>query len=53
VATARGHLLAAAGETGSAAEALTVAVGLTTDAAVRRYLQGRLASLDPGTRDDA
>jgi len=42
---ARGHLLSAAGETASAAEALTIAIGLTTDEAVKRYLLGRLASL--------
>jgi RNA polymerase sigma-70 factor (ECF subfamily) len=42
---ARGHLLSAAGETAFAAEALTVAIGLTTDEAVKGYLLGRLASL--------
>jgi RNA polymerase sigma-70 factor, ECF subfamily len=42
---AKGHLLARAGERGKAVEALTVAIGLTTDEAVKRYLRGRLASL--------
>ena len=37
---ARGHLLARAGKTAEAAEALTVAMGLTTDEAVRTYLRG-------------
>jgi RNA polymerase sigma-70 factor (ECF subfamily) len=40
---AKGHLLSAAGETASAAEALTVAIGLTTDEAVKEYLLRRLA----------
>jgi RNA polymerase sigma-70 factor, ECF subfamily len=42
---AKGHLLSRAGDTASAAEALTVAIGLTTDEAVKGYLYGRLASL--------
>jgi RNA polymerase sigma-70 factor (ECF subfamily) len=42
---ARGHLLSLAGDTASAAQALTVAMGLTTDEAVKGYLLGRLASL--------
>jgi RNA polymerase sigma-70 factor (ECF subfamily) len=42
---AKGHLLLSAGERDAAAEALSVAVGLTTDEAVRGYLLGRLASL--------
>jgi RNA polymerase sigma-70 factor, ECF subfamily len=42
---AKGHLLSAAGETVSAAEALTVAIGLTTDEAMKGYLLGRLAAL--------
>jgi RNA polymerase sigma-70 factor (ECF subfamily) len=42
---ARGHLLLRAGDTPAAAEALTVAMGLTTDEAVKGYLRGRLASL--------
>jgi RNA polymerase sigma-70 factor (ECF subfamily) len=42
---AKGHLLAAAGETASAVEALTVAIGLTTDEAVRGYLLEQLAPL--------
>jgi RNA polymerase sigma-70 factor, ECF subfamily len=46
---AKGHLLSRAGDAALAAEALTVAVGLTTDEAVRGYLLGRLASLQ-GTR---
>ena len=45
---ARGHLLARAGKTAEAAEAFTVAMGLTTDEAVRTYLQGQLAGLRDG-----
>jgi hypothetical protein len=37
--------LASTRDTASAAEALTVAIGLTTDEASRGYLRGRLASL--------
>ncbi|MBN8943929.1 MAG: RNA polymerase subunit sigma-70 [Rhizobiales bacterium] len=36
---ARGHLCAAAGQRDAAYEALTLAIGLTADPAVRRYLQ--------------
>jgi RNA polymerase sigma-70 factor (ECF subfamily) len=43
---AKGHLLSAAGETASAAEALTVAIGLTVDEAVKKYLLGLLARRD-------
>jgi RNA polymerase sigma-70 factor, ECF subfamily len=42
---AKGHLLALADQPASAAEALTIAVGLTTDDAVRSYLLRRLTSL--------
>jgi RNA polymerase sigma-70 factor (ECF subfamily) len=42
---AKGHLLALAGDAALATEALTVAVGLTTDDAVKGYLLRRLASL--------
>jgi RNA polymerase sigma-70 factor (ECF subfamily) len=42
---AKGHLLARAGDTAPATEALTCAIGLTTDEAVKGYLVGRLASL--------
>ena len=42
---AKGHLLRLAGDTAAAADALTVAIGLTTDLAVKEYLRGRLASL--------
>jgi RNA polymerase sigma-70 factor (ECF subfamily) len=42
---ARGHLLAHTGQRAEAAEAFTVAIGLTTDEAVRTYLQDRLAAL--------
>ncbi len=42
---AKGHLLSRAGDAAGAVEALTVAVGLTTDHAVKRYLSRRLASL--------
>ncbi|MGV3491785.1 MAG: RNA polymerase sigma factor [Devosia sp.] len=45
---ALGHLLALAGRKAEAHEALTVAIGLTTDGAVRRYLQGRDAELVEG-----
>lgn len=45
---ARGHLLARACRKQEAHEALTVALGLTTDAAVRHYLQGRIAALQDG-----
>jgi RNA polymerase sigma-70 factor, ECF subfamily len=44
---AKGHLLAQAGDTLAAVEALNVAVGLTTDEAVKGYLLGRLAALQP------
>ncbi|MET0273224.1 MAG: DUF6596 domain-containing protein, partial [Phenylobacterium sp.] len=44
---ARGHLLAQTGQRAEAKEAFTVAIGLTTDEAVRSYLQGRLAALQP------
>lgn len=42
---AKGHLLARAGAIGPAAEALTVALGLTTDAAEKAHLLERLATL--------
>lgn len=42
---AKGHLLARAGDAAAAVEALTVAIGLSTDDAVRGYLKGRLSSL--------
>ena len=42
---ARAHLLSAAGEHAAAAEAWTVAIGLTTDDAVKAYLVERLARL--------
>jgi hypothetical protein len=42
---ARGHLLARAGRAAEASEAFTVAIGLTTDEAVRAYLQRQLAGL--------
>ncbi len=45
---ARGHLMAGAGHKPEAREALTLALGLTTDTAVRHYLQGRLAALADG-----
>jgi RNA polymerase sigma-70 factor (ECF subfamily) len=41
---ARGHLLARAGRAAEAAESFTVAIGLTTDPAVRAYLQRQLAA---------
>jgi len=42
---AKGHLLSAAGETAAAVEGLTVAIGLTTDEAVKEYLLGQVAAL--------
>lgn len=45
---ARGHLLALASRKEEAYEALTLAIGLSADQAVRRYLQGRLAKLADG-----
>jgi RNA polymerase sigma-70 factor (ECF subfamily) len=39
---ARGHLLARTGAKAEAAEAFRVAIGLTTDEAVRAYLRGKL-----------
>jgi RNA polymerase sigma-70 factor (ECF subfamily) len=41
----RGHLLAEAGRKTEAFEALTVAMGLSTDEAVKRYLEGKRAAL--------
>lgn len=41
----RGHLLAEAGRKADAHEALTVAMGLSTDEAVRRYLECKRAAL--------
>jgi RNA polymerase sigma-70 factor (ECF subfamily) len=41
----RGHLLADAGRKADAHEALTVAMGLSTDEAVKRYLAGKRAAL--------
>jgi RNA polymerase sigma-70 factor (ECF subfamily) len=43
---ARGHLLARSGQRNEAVEAFTVAIGLTTDEAVRTYLQGLLSGLN-------
>ena len=42
---AKGHLLALAGNAAAAAGALTVAIGLTTDDAVKSYLKARLSLL--------
>jgi RNA polymerase sigma-70 factor (ECF subfamily) len=47
---AKGHLFSRAGDTATAVEALTVAIGLTTDEAVKGYLLGRLASLQATAR---
>ena len=41
---AKGHLLLCVGDTGAAAEALTIAIGLTTEESVKDYLKARLAS---------
>ncbi len=45
---ARGHLLARLGRKSEAHEALTLAIGLATDNAVRHYLQERVAKLADG-----
>jgi RNA polymerase sigma-70 factor (ECF subfamily) len=42
---AKGHLLLRAGDVARAVEALTVAIGLTTDDSMKGYLKARLASL--------
>jgi RNA polymerase sigma-70 factor, ECF subfamily len=41
----RGHLLATAGRKAEAHEALTVAIGLSTDDAIKRYLEGKRDAL--------
>jgi RNA polymerase sigma-70 factor (ECF subfamily) len=45
---ARGHLLARLGRKDGAYEALTMAIGLSTDNAVRHYLQEQVAKLPDG-----
>jgi RNA polymerase sigma-70 factor (ECF subfamily) len=45
---ARGHLAARAGDKTAAHEAFTVSIGLSTDPAVRLYLQQQLAALQDG-----
>jgi RNA polymerase sigma-70 factor (ECF subfamily) len=45
---ALGHLRAIAGDKQAAISAWTVAIGLTTDPAVRTYLQGRVKALQDG-----
>ncbi|RYE09571.1 MAG: RNA polymerase subunit sigma-70 [Hyphomicrobiales bacterium] len=45
---ALGHLRGAAGDKQGAIEALTIAIGLTTDPAVRTYLHGRIEALRDG-----
>jgi RNA polymerase sigma-70 factor, ECF subfamily len=45
---ARGHLLARLDRKAEAREALTVAIGLATDNAVRHYLQQKVAQLVDG-----
>ena len=42
---AKGHLLASIGANADAAEAYRVAIGLSTDEAVRAYLRGKLSEL--------
>jgi RNA polymerase sigma-70 factor (ECF subfamily) len=49
---AKGHLLARAGDTAAAIEALTVAIGLTTDEAVRTFLRARLAFTRTSTGEE-
>jgi RNA polymerase sigma-70 factor (ECF subfamily) len=44
----RGHLLARTGRRGESREALTLALGLTTDTAVRHYLQCQIQRLADG-----
>ncbi len=44
----RGHLFARAGRTEPAREALTLAVGLSADPTVRRYLQQQIEALGNG-----
>ena len=44
----RGHLLARAGRKAEAREALTVAIGLSSDPAVRDYLRARIDALSDG-----
>ncbi|WP_332700644.1 RNA polymerase sigma factor [Devosia sp.] len=45
---ARGHLAARAGRKAEAHEALTLAIGLATDEAVRQYLSGQRSKLQDG-----
>lgn len=45
----RGHLLALAGRKAQAREALTLAIGLSSDAAVRNYLRTIIGALDEGS----
>ena len=45
---ARGHFAARAGRKDQAHEALTLAIGLSTDEAVRQYLTGQRAALQDG-----
>ena len=45
---ALGHLRALAGDKEAAIEALTIAIGLTTDPAVRTYLHGKITGLRDG-----
>lgn len=47
---ARGHLFARIGRVAEAIEALTIAIGLTTDEAVRVYLQQQLTALHRNSR---
>lgn len=44
----RGHLLAQAGDKAAAHEALTLAMGLSADSAIRRWLDGRRNALQDG-----
>ncbi len=45
---ARGHLLALDGQKADAISSLTIAIGLTTDPAIRTYLQARIGALQDG-----
>lgn len=49
---ARGHLLALAGDLAPAVEALNVAIGLTTDEAVKHYLLARLRRVEAAKEPD-
>ena len=45
---ALGHLRGRTGDKQAAIAALTIAIGLTTDPAIRSYLHGKITSLQDG-----